>query len=144
MSKTANVEKAITILQTLTNREFVDLLEEFGLRSYTDSEGIYRFESEITEDNIDSSDVPCDEFIDDEDILEYLKNPDIKDKYKQFVRALASNGYQDKIRLNYKGRFFYDGPACDCSSGELNTIVGLSPVPVQWDSMGLGSIVYPK
>lgn len=44
----------------------------------------------------------------------------------------------------YAGRFYWEGPAVRADNErELQEIIRATTVPVQWDSLGLGYIVYP-
>jgi hypothetical protein len=43
---------------------------------------------------------------------------------------------------HYHGRFWWEGPAVRVD--DLHTAMQATRVPVQWDSMGMGYIVYPR
>lgn len=59
--------------------------------------------------------------------------------YEQFKRDMKKAGL--KV-IDYKGRFFYDGPAVVVS--DIQDAIRKTHVPVQWDNMGLDWVVYPK
>lgn len=43
---------------------------------------------------------------------------------------------------DYKGRFFYEGPAVVVS--DLQDAIRATDIPLQWDHLGLNWIVYPR
>ena len=46
---------------------------------------------------------------------------------------------------HYHGRAFYRGPAARADNDEaFQEIIRATDVPLQWDSLGLGYIVYPR
>lgn len=57
----------------------------------------------------------------------------------RFMRDMRKAGLR---MYHYKGRFWWEGPAVDVD--DLQTAMSATKVPVQWDSMGLGYVVYPK
>lgn len=61
------------------------------------------------------------------------------DKEKFAERFCGREGY----RADYRGRWFYSGPALDIDRHELQATIKESPVELQWDQMGLGWVVYP-
>ena len=68
----------------------------------------------------------------------------IDKSHEKFRKDMEKAGY--KVR-DYKGRFFYDGPAVETDRGngpDLQDIMAATKVKVQWDNLGLGYIVYPK
>lgn len=60
-------------------------------------------------------------------------------KYRRFVAECYCK--ELKIR-DYRGRFFYHGPAVSCD--DIQTVIRATTVVVQWDHLGKGYIVYPK
>jgi hypothetical protein len=50
---------------------------------------------------------------------------------------------RDGFRAKYRGRYFYDGPALDIESDELQDVIRAYPERLQWDQLGRGLIVYP-
>ena len=61
-------------------------------------------------------------------------------RYAQFAEELQDAGYEV---YRYRGRFYYDGPAVNCSHEEYQDIIRATQVKVQSDSMGMGLVVYP-
>jgi hypothetical protein len=57
----------------------------------------------------------------------------------QFTKDMEEAGFEVR---EYKGRYFYNGPAVSCSN--LQSVLSSTKVPCQWDQLGLGWIVYPK
>lgn len=57
----------------------------------------------------------------------------------QFLEDMQSRGLEP---FHYHGRFFYQGPAVDVD--HLQEAMQHTSIPVQWDSLGLGFVVYPK
>ncbi len=63
-------------------------------------------------------------------------------RYEQFRQDLEEAGYEVE---HYQGRWFYQGPAVRIDSDELQDIIRLTDVKVQWDELGKdGLIVYPR
>lgn len=69
---------------------------------------------------------------------------DDKDKYEQFVRDMEIVGIEYE---EYKGRFFYHGPAVRTNENgfpTLQDVVRATKVKLQWDNLGKSDlIVYP-
>ena len=68
------------------------------------------------------------------------------DRYAQFRADMEAAGLELE---DYKGRYFYDGPAVrtDESRNEgpdLQEVIRMTTVPVQWDNLGYDYIVYPR
>ncbi len=66
------------------------------------------------------------------------------DKYEQFVRDMEIAGIEYE---EYKGRFFYHGPAVRTNEKGFPTrqdIIRATKVELQWDNMGFDFIVYPR
>lgn len=59
--------------------------------------------------------------------------------YVQFVEDMEDAGLTP---WHYRGRYYYEGPAVDVD--DLQDALSETKVPCQWDSMGLGYVVYPK
>jgi hypothetical protein len=59
--------------------------------------------------------------------------------YKQFVQDMQDTGLEVE---HYNGRNFYEGPAVRCD--DLQDVLSNTKVKCQWDSCGLGNIVYPR
>lgn len=59
---------------------------------------------------------------------------------KQFCRDMRYEASLDPY--HYRGRFFWEGPAVNVDS--LQDALSYTKVPCQYDSMGLGYVVYPK
>ena len=57
----------------------------------------------------------------------------------QFIQDMEERGLEC---FHYRGRFFYEGPGVDVD--QLQEAMQHTQVPVQWDSLGLGFVVYPK
>lgn len=136
------IESALTIINTLSDLELLELLKRFGDVEVCD--GAYVFQT-----GIDAT-KPVDEtefdYVDDfpEDIQEYLKS-DAKDSYKKFVSNLCLAGFADNIRLSYRGRFYYNGPACTSDEEiSMDEIIQEAKVPVNIDNLGMDWIIYPK
>lgn len=62
------------------------------------------------------------------------------DKQKKFCADMMRAGYAVE---RYRGRYFYDGWAVRCAKHELQRVIRETDIPLQWDSMGMGLIVYP-
>lgn len=61
-------------------------------------------------------------------------------KHKEFVRDMEKAGLEVK---HYRGRFYYDGPSVMVEN--VDDVIRLTSVKVQWDSMGRDHIVvYPS
>ena len=56
----------------------------------------------------------------------------------RFVEEATAAGLEVE---HYRGRFFWQGPAVRVD--DLQDGIRATTVPVQWDNMGLGWIVYP-
>ena len=56
----------------------------------------------------------------------------------RFVKDMENAGLEVE---NYKGRYFWEGPAVRCS--DLQDVLSETKIKCQWDSMGRGYIVYP-
>ena len=61
-----------------------------------------------------------------------------KDGTKQFVRDMEDAGLEVE---HYRGRFLWEGPAVRVD--DIQDALSNTKVKCQWDSMGLGFIVYP-
>lgn len=59
--------------------------------------------------------------------------------YNQFVADMKELDLEVE---DYKGRFYYHGPAVRCDDPQ--EVIKKTSVSCQWDSMGLGYIVYPR
>lgn len=64
-----------------------------------------------------------------------------QERYEAFRKTFSE---LDGFRTEYQGRYFYVGPAVVCEKSALQAVIKESPVVVQWDSMGMDLIVYPK
>jgi hypothetical protein len=65
-----------------------------------------------------------------------------EERYTQFEQEAEQAGYQVE---EYRGRYFYVGPAVFIEAEELQDLIRATTMPLQWDSMGKsGLIVYPK
>lgn len=67
-----------------------------------------------------------------------------KDNYDQFIEDMKNVGIEYE---EYKGRFFYHGPAVRSHEKGFPTrqdIIRATKVELQWDNMGLDFIVYPR
>ena len=62
-------------------------------------------------------------------------------RYNKFAKDMKTAGFKP---YHYRGRFYYEGPAVNCDQEEFQTVLGATKIPVQWDDMGLGKVVYPK
>jgi len=62
-----------------------------------------------------------------------------KPAYRRFVRDMRKAGLKPR---HYRGRYFWEGPAVGVD--DLQTALGATKVPCQWDNLGRGWIVYPK
>jgi hypothetical protein len=61
---------------------------------------------------------------------------------ERFVEETEANGL---VTEHYHGRFWYEGPAVRAADDhEFQLVLRSTTVPVQWDSLGLGYIVYPR
>jgi hypothetical protein len=58
--------------------------------------------------------------------------------HKQFVADIEDAGLTPQ---DYHGRFFWHGPAV--AVDDLQEALGATKVKCQWDSLGMGFIVYP-
>ncbi len=59
-----------------------------------------------------------------------------------FTRDLLGEGFKVE---DYDGRYFYHGPAVRVDDMDgVQAVIRATSVPVQWDNMGKGWIVYPK
>lgn len=59
--------------------------------------------------------------------------------FKKFIKDMEKAGLEP---FTWHGRYFYDGPAVNVK--DLQDALGSTKVPCQWDSMGLGYVVYPR
>jgi hypothetical protein len=62
----------------------------------------------------------------------------------RFRRDMQKAGYHIK---EYRGRFFYEGPAVytdERNGPTLQEVMSATRVPVQRDNLGLNWVVYPK
>lgn len=67
-----------------------------------------------------------------------------EERYKQFEDDIDGS-FIGTFRAEYRGRSYYVGPAVEIDASELQDIIRLTPVPLQWDQLGkTGLIVYPK
>jgi len=72
------------------------------------------------------------------------KEEDYKDKYEQFVEDMEKAGID--YDGEYKGRFFYHGPAVRTNEKGFPTrqdVIRATKIRLQWDNLGLDFIVYP-
>lgn len=60
-------------------------------------------------------------------------------RYEKFKREMEEAGLEVE---NYKGRFFWEGPAV--RTDDLQETLAKTVIPCQWDTLGLGWIVYPR
>ncbi len=62
-------------------------------------------------------------------------------KHEQFTQDMEDAGFETE---HYRGRFYWEGPAVrvDCRAA-FQEIMQATDVPLQWDDLGLGWIVYP-
>ena len=58
--------------------------------------------------------------------------------YNRFAEECESAGLEV---YRYRGRFYYNGPAVNCD--DIQDVIRVTGVKVQWDSMGRGYVVYP-
>ncbi len=64
-----------------------------------------------------------------------------RDDYNIFTEELRNAGFDVE---DYNGRYFYHGPAVRAEDEiEMQNVIRGTTVNVQWDSMGMGYIVYP-
>lgn len=61
--------------------------------------------------------------------------------FQEFAEDMKDAGYKVE---EYRGRFFYYGPAVRCDSEEFKDVLAATTVACSWDDMGLGKIVYPR
>ena len=59
--------------------------------------------------------------------------------YMQFIKDMQA---ADLIVWHYRGRFYYEGPAV--SVNDIQDALSHTKVKCQYDSLGLGFVVYPK
>lgn len=143
-----NVRNAIDALRVLSNAEFLAVLKAIGAsNSLYVSYGDIVFNTgldaeEMTMEAEESAE--DDDSAYSEDVQEYLQDDEVRDSYKVFVRNICKAGMEENLRLRYRGRFFYDGPACDTSGYDVSDVVQAAKIPVQWDNLGFDYIVYPK
>lgn len=62
-------------------------------------------------------------------------------RYDRFREDCEAAGFEV---TDYEGREFYRGPAVKCERSELQDVIRATDVSVQWDSLGMGLIVYPR
>lgn len=74
---------------------------------------------------------------DNERIAKWLSNPN----YCKFVENFLDSEFELR---EYRGRFWYDGPAVVCGTGELSEALVIAGVKCDRDNMGLDMIIYPK
>jgi len=60
--------------------------------------------------------------------------------YKLFVKELKGAGFNP---YHYQGRFYYEGPAVNVSNDEFQKAIRSTVVQVQWEDMGMGTVIYP-
>lgn len=74
------------------------------------------------------------------ELYQHAKNSG-NDKVCRFMRDMKRAGLV-KDMYYYSGRWFWHGPAVNCS--EIQDVLSETKIPCQWDNMGLGYVVYPK
>lgn len=62
-----------------------------------------------------------------------------RDEIRRFMRDMRRAGLRMR---HYRGRYFWEGPAV--STDSLQEVLSATKVKCQWDSLGLGYIVYPR
>ncbi len=66
------------------------------------------------------------------------------DRHQRFRDDMERAGIQVQ---EYRGRFFYEGPAVVTDEDgwpTLQDVIRATEVPLQWDNMGLDFVVYPQ
>lgn len=63
------------------------------------------------------------------------------DRHQTFTDDLEAAGYQVEP---YRGRFYYHGPAVRIAKDELQDVIRATSLPLQWDQLGKGLVVYPQ
>ena len=62
--------------------------------------------------------------------------------YRTFRADMEAVGFEV---TEYRGRYFYQGPAVRIHAGELQTVIRATEVSLMWDQLGKdGLIVYPR
>jgi hypothetical protein len=61
---------------------------------------------------------------------------------KHYLRFWRDMKNADLEPYDYRGRYFWHGPAVNV--GDLQDALSHTKVPCQWDSMGMGWVVYPR
>lgn len=74
-----------------------------------------------------------------EETIRLSKAPDWAIRKTRFCKDMKEAGHE--IR-DYKGRFFYEGPAVVVE--DLLDAIGVTDIPLEWDHIGLSWIVYPR
>jgi hypothetical protein len=65
-----------------------------------------------------------------------------EERYLQFTHEAERAGYPVE---EYRGRYFYVGPAVRIEEGDLQALIRATTMPLQWDEMGKsGLVVYPR
>jgi hypothetical protein len=59
-------------------------------------------------------------------------------EFNKFIEDMEQAGFEVQ---HYNGRFFWSGPAVACDN--LQDVLSNTKIKCQWDSLGLGYIVYP-
>lgn len=127
------MQTKITIeLNTKHLDEFVEYLE-----SVKDK---FNLNIEVPEDNTEEVHELIDELCESNCRAETWKN---NPNYCKFIEGLLGSDYIYDLR-EYKGRFWYDGPAVVTSSDNFSEIAQLTGVKLQQDNMGLDVVIYPK
>ena len=63
-------------------------------------------------------------------------------RYNLFWDEIRKMG---KTPYHYEGRYYYEGPAVNVDDDdEKQEVIRATSMPLQWDNLGLGWVVYPK
>jgi len=60
--------------------------------------------------------------------------------HQRFVRDMQDSCAGEL--MHYKGRWFWEGPAV--SVDDVQDALGCTKVPCQWETLGMGYVVYPR
>lgn len=63
-----------------------------------------------------------------------------EERYQKFTEDMEAAGFEVE---QYRGRFFYDGPAVRCEYSQEHDVIRATTLRLTSDSMGRGLIIYP-
>ena len=67
----------------------------------------------------------------------------INKNHEQFSHDMEVAGFEDKL-INYRGRFFYHGPAVVVPDDMIQEVIRATKVRLTQDNMGFDYVLYPS